>query len=218
MADDAQQLAKLLAAQVADEGVRRALGAVRREIFVPPAQRGRAYENSALPIGSGQTISQPVIVARMTEVLEITPDDEVLDVGTGSGYHAAVIAQLADHVMTIERLWRLSSVAIRSLAASGTDNVTCLVGDVTCLVENLPGSPRSPMIFDAINVAAAAEGPVLEQIARALAPGGRLVAPLRQGTAQNLVIARRPADGGPCSWRILEPVRFVPLVSGSQAR
>ena len=104
---------------VADERVLAAIAAVPRECFVPAAAARRAYENSALGIGCGQTISQPLVVARMSELLSPAPDDRVLDVGTGSGYHAAVLAALAAHVWSIERHARLSRRAARNLAAAG---------------------------------------------------------------------------------------------------
>ncbi len=207
MADEARRLIAILTAHVPDERVLEAVAAVPRGLFVPAALRDRAFENSALPIGHGQTISQPLVVARMTELLELAPRDRVLDVGTGSGYHAAVLARLARHVWTVERIEELAATALGALARAGVANVTCLVGDGA---RGLPD--QAP--FDAINVAAAGSAEALERLSAELAPGGRLVAPLRRRGGQHLVLARRPAGGGPCEWTALEPVRFVPLVSG----
>src|SRR5580704_13767569 len=109
----AAALAQLLRPAISDERVLAAIAAIPRDRFVPESERGRAYENVALPIGSGQTISQPLVVARMLELLELSPSDRVLDVGTGSGYHAALLARLVRHVWTIERHADLSSQAVQ---------------------------------------------------------------------------------------------------------
>lgn len=210
MADAARRLARTLAAQVPDEAVLHALSVIPRELFLPPDLRHRAHENGALPIGHGQTISQPVVVARMAEALKLGPEDRVLDVGTGSGYHAAVLAQLAGHVLTVERIPQLAARALQALRAARVPNVTCLVGDAT--------AARHPaQAFTAINVAAAAPAHAVARLAEPLAPGGRLVAPLREGGRQQLILLRRPASGAPDSWEELEPVRFVPLVSDAGA-
>src|SRR5512133_538452 len=118
-----------LRARVPDDRVLRAMEAVPRELFVPPDLIDRAYEDGALAIGCGQTISQPLVVARMAHLLELEPDDRVLDVGTGSGYHAAVLARLAGHVWSIERHADLSRLASEALARVGIENVTLAVGD-----------------------------------------------------------------------------------------
>src|SRR4051794_40344079 len=188
--------------QVGGEGV---LGAIRRgpgEAFVPAELRAHAYDNPALGIGCGQTISQPLVVARMTELLELRPDDRVLDVGTGSGYHAAILAALADHVWSIERHADLSRLAADALNRAGVTNVTLIVGDGSRGVPD-----RAP--FDAINVAAAGEREGLEALEAQLADGGRLVAPVT-GRRQRLTVARR--EGRHIRWRALEEFRFVPLV------
>jgi protein-L-isoaspartate(D-aspartate) O-methyltransferase len=138
----------------------------------------------------------------MTEMLDPRPDDRVLDVGTGSGYHAAVLAKLARHVSSIERHARLSRRAARNLAEAGIDNVTLIVGDGT---RGLP--EEAP--FDAINVAAAGSAEALSELEAQLAVGGRLVAPV-SGEQQRLVVTRRTADG--LERRLFEEVRFVPLV------
>ncbi len=188
---------------VGDERVLSAIASVPRERFVPPDLREEAWENIPLPIGSGQTISQPLVVARMCELLELAGDETVLDVGTGSGYHAALLARLARHVYSIEVHASLSRQAADNLRSAGVENVTLVVGDGSRgLPEHAP--------FDAINVAAAAGGAIPPALAEQLAPGGRLVAPVEDGE-QRLVVARRTDDG--VALTELERVRFVPLVS-----
>lgn len=206
--DPAARLARSLHPSVSDARVLEAVENVPRELFVPPSLFERAYDDVALPIGRGQTISQPSIVARMLELLELRPSDRVLDVGTGSGWHAALLARLAAHVWTIERHIGLSAWAQRNLAAAGfgDDDVTVIAGDGT------RGFPEAAP-FDAINVAAAAAREVPPALERQLAPGGRLVAPLGRG-AQQLVLVRRSADGATLVQTVLDPVRFVPLVEG----
>lgn len=201
----ADRLIEELRVAIADERVLDAIRAVPREAFVPPQLRSRAYENAALPIGQGQTISQPLVVARMTELLRLSPGDRVLDVGSGSGYHAAVLAQLAAHVWSIERHRALSEQAAVHLQRAGVENVTLLVGDGS---RGLPG--EAP--FDAINVAAAAWPEIPPALERQLAPGGRLVAPVGAG-GQQLVLAERAPDGE-LTRTTLDPVRFVPLIEG----
>jgi protein-L-isoaspartate(D-aspartate) O-methyltransferase len=189
---------------VSDARVLDAIAAVPRDAFVPGQLRAHAYDNTALPIGYGQTISQPLVVARMTELLRLEPDDRVLDVGTGSGYHAAVLARLAAHVWTVERHRALSAQAAASLARAGVANVTVLVGDGS---RGLPG--EAP--FDAINVAAAAWPEVPPALERQLARGGRLVAPVG-ASGQQLVLVEH--GDGDLTRTALEPVRFVPLIEG----
>ncbi|HEX7298205.1 MAG TPA: protein-L-isoaspartate(D-aspartate) O-methyltransferase [Solirubrobacteraceae bacterium] len=199
---DAATLIAELRAYVADERVLEAIAAVPRERFVPAPLRDRAYENCALSIGCGQTISQPLVVARMTEMLAPRPSDRVLDVGTGSGYHAAVLAHLARHVWSIERHARLSRRAARSLREAGVDNVTLVVGDGT---RGLPAAAP----FDAVNVAAAGSAEALSELEDQLSIGGRLVAPV-SGEQQRLVVTTRTAAG--LERQLFEEVRFVPLV------
>jgi protein-L-isoaspartate(D-aspartate) O-methyltransferase len=199
---DADALIAELRRYVADESVLDAVAAVPRERFVPWPVRDRAYENRALSIGCGQTISQPLVVARMTELLTLRPEDRVLDVGTGSGYHAAVLARLAAHVWSIERHERLSERAARNLEAADVHNVTLIVGDGT---RGLP--EQAP--FDAINVAAAGTAEALAELEAQLGPGGRLVAPVTD-PLQRLAVTRRTASG--LERTLFEEVRFVPLV------
>ena len=187
---------------IADERVLSAIASVPRELFVPRGERKRAYDNVALPIDCGQTISQPLVVARMLELLALRNDDRALDVGTGSGYHAALLALLCQHVWTIERHAQLSAEAAEAIGRLGIDNVTFVVGD------GWAGLPdRAP--FDAINVAAAAGESIPSELEDQLAPGGRMVAPVGT-TDQHLILAQRTPQGIVRSK--LEAVRFVPLV------
>jgi protein-L-isoaspartate(D-aspartate) O-methyltransferase len=191
-----------LAPHVHDERVLAAVRDVPRERFVPEELRDEAWENMPLPIGRGQTISQPLVVARMCELLELRGDEKVLDVGTGSGYHAALLARLAAHVWSVERHAVLSDQAARNLAAAGVENVTLSVGD------GARGLPEAAP-FDAVNVAAAAGAQVPHALEDQLAAGGRLVAPVQDGD-QRLVVVRRAKTG--LTRTSLERVRFVPLV------
>ena len=199
-----ERLLSTLRRHVADERVLAVIAQVPRERFVPPELRAEAWENIPVPIGSGQTISQPLVVARMCELLELTGDDTVLDVGTGSGYHAALLARLARHVYSIEVHESLSRQAAHNLRAAGVENVTLVVGDGS---RGLPA--HAP--YEAINVAAAAGGAIPAALAEQLAPAGRLVAPVEDGE-QRLVVARRTDEG--VALTELERVRFVPLVGG----
>ena len=188
-----------------DERVLAAMGRVPRELFVPPELRDDAYADAALPIGGGQTISQPYMVALICEQLGLRGGERVLDVGTGSGYQAAVLAELAAEVHTIERIPRLAEQARANLAAAGYDGRVHLhVGDGT-------GGVPEFAPFAAIAVAAAALEPppaLYEQ----LEPRGRLVVPVGGSRGQWLeVIVRTPE--GPAVLRTV-PCRFVPLVAG----
>lgn len=187
--------------EIHDERVLEAIAAVPRERFVPESDRGRAWLNIPLPIGSGQTISQPLVVARMCEVLGLDGDERVLDVGTGSGYHAAVLARLADHVWTIETRPELAERARRQLAAAEVENVTCVVGDGS------RGHPQAAP-YDAISVAAAAHGQIPTALEEQLAPEGRLVVPVDGGLQRLVLVERRDGVGR----QTLQGVRFVPLV------
>jgi protein-L-isoaspartate(D-aspartate) O-methyltransferase len=187
---------------VVDERVLAAMDRVPRELFVPERLRRRAYEDAALPIGEGQTISQPYMVARIAEALALTGDEHVLDVGTGSGYQAAVLAELADKVDTIERIPALAEQARDNLKAAGYERVQVHVGDGSQgLAAHAP--------FSAIAVAAAA--PELPQtLYEQLELRGRLVVPVgRRGVQQLQVIVRSPE--GPAVLRSV-PCRFVPLL------
>lgn len=206
--NEGAKLASQLRPSVSDERVLAAIASVPRERFVPASEQARAYENTALPIECGQTISQPLVVARMLEVLELGPADRVLDVGTGSGYHAALLARLASHVWTIERYPQLAERARALLADLGVHNVSVYVRD------GWDGLPEYGP-YDAINVAAATEDVLPAALCEQLAPGGRLVVPVG-GKDQRLILARRTSHG--IEQDTLEPVRFVPLVRGVESR
>jgi len=180
-----------------DPRVLEAMAAFPRERFVPQSLAGDAWKNGPLPIGCGQTISQPLVVGRMCELLALTGDERILDVGTGSGYHAAILARLGAHVWSIERHEVLSRQATRNLA--DVDNVTLLVGDGT---HGHP--PEAP--FDAINVAASAPT-IPPALTDQLAAGGRLVLPV----GEQLVVVERTPTG--LHQQSFERVRFVPLVT-----
>ena len=198
----AHELVRALSRHVTDERVLAAVAAVPRELFVPAGLRGRAWDNEPLPIGEGQTISQPLVVARMCQLLALSGRERVLDVGTGSGWHAALLARLAAEVVSIERHPALSRRAARNLAAAGVENVTLVVGDGA-----LGHAPCAP--YDAINVAATSSSGIPAALEDQLADGGRLVIPVEEGR-QRLVLVRRRGDE--LDRRRLEAVRFVPLV------
>jgi protein-L-isoaspartate(D-aspartate) O-methyltransferase len=188
--------------QLSDE-VMGAMAAVPREEFVLPSYRHLAYRNTPLPIAAGQTISQPLIVALMTDLLEPQPSDVILEVGTGSGYQAAVLSGLVQHVYSIEIIEELATSAATTLARLDYDNVTVRAGD------GYAGWPEHAP-FDGIIVTAAAEHlppPLLKQ----LKPGGRLVIPVGEHQGyQELLVVEVDADGEVSRKSVL-PVRFVPL-------
>jgi protein-L-isoaspartate(D-aspartate) O-methyltransferase len=189
---------------IVDARVLDAMERVPRELFVPNGERHRAYADAALPIGHGQTISQPYMVARIAEVLSLTGREKVLDVGTGSGYQAAVLAELADEVHTIERIPELADQARENLAAAGYENVHVHVhvGDGSL---GLPG--EAP--FTAIAVAAAAPG-LPELLYEQLEPRGRLTVPVGARWGQRLEVIVRSPEGPAVVHSV--PCRFVPLV------
>jgi protein-L-isoaspartate(D-aspartate) O-methyltransferase len=187
---------------IRDERVLAAMARVPRERFVAGRDRGRAYGDQALPIGHHQTISQPYMVALTCELLGLSGDENVLEVGTGSGYAAAVLAELAESVTTIERVPELGARARKSLAAAGYGSVEVVVGDGSL---GVPG--RAP--FHAIAVAAAAPR-VPESLYDQLASGGRLVLPIGSRADQRLALVVRSPEG-PAEVRSL-PCRYVPLL------
>jgi protein-L-isoaspartate(D-aspartate) O-methyltransferase len=193
---------QLRARGIEDEEVLRAMGRVPRELFVPEAERRRAYGDAALPIGHGQTISQPYMVAVIVEALTVRPGSRVLDVGAGSGYQAAVLAELGAEAVAIERIPELAEQARANLVAAGFEGVEVVVGDGT-----LGWPERAP--YDGIAVAAAA--PAFPQtLYEQLRPGGRLVVPVGGPRAQRLEVIVRSPEGPAVLHSV--PCRFVPLV------
>jgi protein-L-isoaspartate(D-aspartate) O-methyltransferase len=187
---------------IVDERVLRAMEAVPRELFVDERDQPRAYDDAALPIGGGQTISQPYMVARICEALALRGDERVLDVGTGSGYQAAVLSELAAEVHSIERIPELAEAARERLALAGYGLVRVHVGDGTLgLPDHAP--------FDAIAVAAAAPG-FPQTLYEQLNPRGRIVVPVGDARGQRLELAIRSPEGPAVVHSV--PCRFVPLV------
>ncbi len=186
-----------------DPRVIAAMATVPRHEFVPETLRGLAYADKPLPIGNDQTISQPYIVAIMTDLLDLPPNCKVLDIGTGSGYQAAVLAEICASVYSIEIVEPLGTQAANRLARLGYDNVSVRIGD------GFFGWPEQQP-FDAIVVAAVTDEPppaLVEQ----LKPGGRMIIPLYSGIAsEQLVLVKKHADQSITTRKIL-PVRFVPL-------
>ncbi|MDZ7804574.1 protein-L-isoaspartate(D-aspartate) O-methyltransferase [Thiohalophilus sp.] len=216
MGDKPQQMLDTIAAEARytagmtgraqfSEGVMRALSAVDRGAFVPPAYREQAYDNGPLPIGNGQTISQPYIVALMTDLLELTPDSVVLEVGTGSGYQAAILAQLARQVYSLERIRELAEAARKRFAKFGYTNI-----EVRCANGYDGWQDRAP--FDGIIVTAAASE-IPPALIEQLGPGGRLVIPVGPpyGYQELLQVTRKPS--GDIHTRKILGVAFVPLIN-----
>jgi protein-L-isoaspartate(D-aspartate) O-methyltransferase len=195
----AEQLRKR---DITDERVLAAMERVPREAFLPESTRGHAYDDAALPIAAGQTMSQPYIVALIAQTLELHGAERVLDVGTGSGYQAAVLSELAREVVSVERIPQLAAQARKSLDAAGYGNVEVVAGDATLGLEN-----QEP--FDAVAVAAAAAG-LPEALYDLLVVRGRIVVPLGDRTGQLLSLVVRTPEG-PAVMRTT-PVRFVPLI------
>jgi protein-L-isoaspartate(D-aspartate) O-methyltransferase len=195
---------------IGDERVLAAMAAVPRELFVPEPYVRRTYADSALPIGYDQTISQPWIVAAICEAMQLIGEEKVQEVGSGSGYSAAVLAQLAREILTIERVPELAQRAREALRDLGIANVEVVVGDGSA---GLPD--RAP--FDAIAVHATAPGPPPTLIGQ-LAIGGRLVVPIASRTADMLTVFRRtaqqvdPDTGVGLEREVIGPCRFVPLI------
>jgi protein-L-isoaspartate(D-aspartate) O-methyltransferase len=205
-ADWAKQRRRMVEGQlkerrIDDPNVLRAMGSVRRHLFVPERYRSMAYEDKPLSIGHGQTISQPYIVSLMTQLAEVEPEDRVLEVGTGSGYQAAVLARLAREVYTVEIVQELADTARKRLEKLGYDNVLVRTGD------GFHGWPEQAP-FDAIVVTAAPPeipAPLKEQLAR----GGRLVIPVGE-MWQELKVVKKTGNGTMKESTVI-PVRFVPM-------
>lgn len=201
-------LQQLMQQGIGDERVLKAMAEVPREKFIDEAMSHKAYDNTALPIGLGQTISQPYMVARMTELLRVGPEAKVLEIGTGSGYQTAVLAHLVQHVFSVERIKSLQWQAKRRLKQLDLHNVSTRHGD------GWQGwASRGP--FDAI-IVTAAPPEIPEALLSQLADGGRLVLPVGEfdKTQQLRCVQRR---GNDFSVESIEPVRFVPLVQGELA-
>ncbi len=208
MADDSQKISLIMALRrqgIHDPNVLGAMERVPRDLFVPEAFQDHAYDNNALPIDCGQTISQPYIVALMTQALDLNDRCKVLEIGTGSGYQAAILSHLSRRVYTIERYRTLHAQAQERFHTLGLTNVTAMVGDGT------KGWPdQAP--FDRIIVTAAAPD-IPENLIQQLKIGGKLVIPVDNGPdVQELVTISRHDEG--VERRDLIPVRFVPLVEG----
>ncbi len=198
---------RMVETQIRERGVRdeRVLDAMRRvprHLFVPPGYEHDAYGDHPIPIGEGQTISQPYVVAARTEALALEPQDTVLEIGTGSGYQAAVLAELVNRVYSVERIAALADRGREALQRAGYPNVSVLVGDGS---EGLPGAAP----FDAILVTAAA--PALPpSLFEQLREGGRMIVPVGTYSGQQLQLVRK-VEGQPVSAG-LDLVRFVPLI------
>jgi len=203
--DKAQLILELRSLGVTDQDVLNAIERVRREVFVPASLRTRAYDNTALPIAEGQTISQPLIVAHMTQELTVERGHRVLEIGTGSGYQAAVLARLARRVYTVERIKPLLDEAERRFAELGITNIVTRLGD------GYRGWPEAAPFPRIMVTAGAREVP--QALADQLDEGGIMVIPVgRHGGDQDLLRLTRTADG--FEERNMGPVRFVPLVAG----
>ena len=203
---DVRETAESIGRDHFQEQVFQALSSVPRHEFVPSSLRNQAYQNRPLPIGYGQTISQPYIVALMTDLLDLQPDETVLEVGTGSGYQAAVLAELVRKVVTIEIIPELAEQAAERFQSLGIENIRAVQGD------GYYGFPKKAP-FDAIMVTAAGDHippPLIKQ----LEPGGRMVLPVGGPfMVQQLTLVSKEADGE-VRTRHLLPVRFVPLTGG----
>jgi protein-L-isoaspartate(D-aspartate) O-methyltransferase len=189
---------------IADPCVLKAMSELPRELFVPPESRWRAYHDGAVSIGEGQTVSQPWIVARMAELLELQGGERVLEVGTGSGYAAAVLSRCCHELITIDRVPTLAEAARDLLEELGATNVEVRIGDGS------KGAPdRAP--FDAISVTATADGGPPPALIGQLKPGAPLVCPIRRPEGGEYLVRIR--DGRE---QTIAPVRFVPLVQGPE--
>jgi protein-L-isoaspartate(D-aspartate) O-methyltransferase len=189
---------------VRDMAVLRAIGTIPRHLFVPESLRHRAYADAALPIGNGQTISQPFVQARSCELLRLTGRERVLEVGTGSGYQTALLSMLAETVFSVERIAELARAAHEVLRGLGLNNVSVIHGD-----GSMGWRPNAP--YDGIVVAAAS--PVIpEPLVAQLTPGGRLVIPVGSTNAQVLTLVTRHQNDAGHDELPVHDVRFVPLL------
>lgn len=203
---------KMVAEQIAKRDIKHAhtldaLRKVERHLFVPPAYMRMAYDDGPLPIGYGQTISQPYIVAYMTEIIKPKPGDKILEIGTGSGYQAAILAEIVDNVYTIEIVSELANTASNRLQRLGYDNVEVISGDGYYGLEE-----QAP--FDAIVVTAAAEH-IPPSLIQQLKDGGKMIIPVGSPfLVQTLMLVEKKK--GKISTSSLMPVRFVPFTRGQE--
>ncbi len=191
---------------ITDAAVLRAMDEVPREMFVPPSMREQAYQDHALPIACGQTISQPYVVAYMTELLELEPQHRVLEIGTGSGYQAAVISRISSSVVSVERYRTLAQSARKAFDRIGYTNIEVIAGD------GFEGA-RHHGPFDRIIVTAAAET-VPQALIDQLVEGGIMVLPLGPHVGPQHIVRLRKKSGGELTREELIAVRFVPLLPG----
>lgn len=188
---------------IKDERVLTAMLKVERHRFVPPAYRNQTYEDYPLPVGEGQTISQPYIVAFMTEALDLKKEDKVLEIGTGSGYQAAILGEICDSVFTIEIFQSLALSAMKTLHELGYSNVFVRIGDgYKGWAEHAP--------YDAI-IVTCAPADIPEMLEEQLAEGGRMIIPVGSDYTQNLYLLEKKA--GKLQKKSVLPVRFVPMIN-----
>ena len=204
--DDAWRMADITGRPTLDPRVLEAIGAVPRHLFVPPPLEPFAYLNRPLPVGYGQTVSQPFIVALMTDLLDLKPGDRVLEIGTGLGYHAAILAELAEAVFTIEIIEELGAQARKNLYRAGYSNIELKVGDG-------PKGWAEHAPFDKILVAAAPDL-IPPALIYQLSPNGRMVVPAGNPETQQLMLVFKD-EAGTVSTRDVLPVRFGALESYS---
>ena len=197
---------QLKARDIKDERVLAALGKVPREAFVPPESRAASYEDGPLPIGYDQTISQPYIVAFMTQQLRLKPTDRVLEIGTGSGYQAAILAELVSEIYSVEIVEPLARAAEATLRRLGYKNVHVKIGD------GYKGWPEAAP-FDAIIVTCAPDK-VPQPLTDQLKDGGRMVIPVGERFAQQLYVFEK--KNGQLKESVTLPVRFVPMLKGGE--
>ena len=189
---------------IGDEKVIEAIRGLDRRTFVPNSEKAFADEDKPLPIGCGQTISQPYIVAYMTEKLEVCPENKILEIGTGSGYQTAILACLASRVYSVERIPELANKALKLLGDMGYANISLRLGN-----GRLGWPDKAP--FDRIIIAAAARRPP-QKLFEQLAPGGRMIYPLGPNGGTQFLVLVTKTNRGIIESRKLLPVRFVPLI------
>jgi protein-L-isoaspartate(D-aspartate) O-methyltransferase len=199
---------QIMARGIKDDKVLSAMLKVERHRFVPPAYRNKAYEDYPLPVGEGQTISQPYIVAFMTEALHLTKKDKVLEIGTGSGYQAAILAEICDSIFSIEIFGSLALSAMKTLGELGYSNIFIKTGDgYKGWAEHAP--------YDAIIVTCAPAG-IPQMLEEQLAEGGRMIIPVGNDYNQNLYLLEKKE--GKLQKKSVLPVRFVPMINENSVK